>query len=178
MSRYLDILPYITNPQIHKYTNWLRILNIMARMYSRRKGKSGSKKPVDKKAAWSKYKAKEVEAIILKLQKDGLKPAQIGIVLRDQYGIPLVKPLIKKSISKVLDENKLTPEIPHDLMNLLKRAVDLHAHLKKNKRDFSSKRGLELCESKIRRLAKYYKNNKILPAKWVYDPERAKLLVK
>jgi small subunit ribosomal protein S15 len=150
----------------------------MARMYSRRKGKSGSRKPVDKKAAWVKYKPKEIEQIILKLQKEGMKAAQIGIILRDQYGIPLVKPLMKKSISTILKDNKLNPEIPDDLMNLLKLAVDLHAHMAKNRRDYSSKRGLELAESKIRRLAKYYKRTRVLPPEWVYDPDRAKLIVK
>ena len=36
-------------------------------MYSRRKGKSGSTRPVDKKKkTWMKYDAKEAESLVLK----------------------------------------------------------------------------------------------------------------
>ena len=150
----------------------------MARMYSRRKGKSGSKKPADKAAAWVTYKPEEVEQIILRLHKEGRQPAEIGLILRDQYGIPYVKGILNRKITRMLKENRLYPEMPYDLMNLLKRAVELHLHLEKNRRDYSSKRGLELTESKIRRLAKYYKRQKILPPTWVYDYKRARLLVK
>jgi len=68
--------------------------------------------------------------------------------------------------------------MPDDMLNLMKRAVKLRAHLARNKHDRYSKRGMELIESKIRRLAKYYKSRNILPEKWRYDPEKAKLLVK
>ena len=150
----------------------------MARMYSRRKGKSGSKKPAEKKAPWVKYKPQEVEQIILKLHREGKQPAQIGTALRDQYGVPYVRSLVNKRVTTILRENNISAPIPIDLMNLLKKAVDLYAHLAKNRRDYSSKRGLELTESKIRRLAKYYKRERILPPDWVYDPERARLLMK
>ena len=56
--------------------------------------------------------------------------------------------------------------------------MNLRKHLEKNKKDYSSKRGLELTESKIRRLVKYYKKRKVLPEDWKYDPEKAKLLVR
>jgi len=68
----------------------------MARMYSRRKGKSGSTKPTErKKKAWIKYSAKEVESLIEKLAKSGLTKSMIGLVLRDSYGIPEVKALVR-----------------------------------------------------------------------------------
>ena len=72
----------------------------------------------------------------------------------------------------------LGAELPDDLMNLIKRPVKLRAHLTGHKHDRYSKRGLELTESKIRRLAKYYKGKDILQEKWSYDPEKAKLLVR
>ena len=72
---------------------------------------------------------------------------------------------------------KLYPEYPEDLFNLLKQAVTLREHLMKNKKDYTSKRGLGLLESKIRRLGKYYVKKGVLPEQWKYDPEQAKLLV-
>ncbi len=150
----------------------------MARMHSRKKGKSGSKKPMQKIAPWVTYNPKEIEEIVLKLARQGLQSAQIGMVLRDQYGVPLSKIFTKKKVSQVLKENNLYPKLPEDMMNLLKKAVNLRLHLEKNKRDYTSYRGLELTESKIRRLGKYYKKIKTLPADWKYDAERARLLVK
>ena len=64
------------------------------------------------------------------------------------------------------------------MYNLIKKAVQLHYHMGKNKRDYTSKRGLELTESKIRRLAKYYKKEGMLPVDWKYDVDKARLLVK
>jgi len=54
----------------------------MARMYSRKRGKSGSKKPLKKAAPWVKYKPKEIEEIVVKLDKEGNSSAKIGILLR------------------------------------------------------------------------------------------------
>ncbi len=150
----------------------------MARMYSRKRGKSGSKRPVKKGAGWIKYKREEIEEIILKLAKQGHQSAEIGMILRDQYGIPSARLVSKKRIARVMKANKVYPEFPEDMLNLLKRAAGLRAHLAKNKKDYTSRRGLELTESKIRRLAKYYKRKKILPHDWKYEAEKIKLLVK
>ncbi|MFQ6009972.1 MAG: 30S ribosomal protein S15 [Candidatus Aenigmatarchaeota archaeon] len=148
----------------------------MARIYARRRGKSTSKRPLVP-AQWVTYSGDEVEKLVVKLAKDGLQSAQIGLVLRDQYGIPSVRAATGKPVMKILEENEITPKIPEDLFNLLKKVVKLRSHLEKNKRDAHSKRGLELLESKIRRLIKYYIKTKRLPAGWRYDPERAKLIV-
>jgi len=148
----------------------------MAKMHSRKKGKAGSKRPLIP-AKWVEYKDKEVESLVIKLYKSGLRIADIGRILRDQYGIPSVKAITKKTISEILEENKLLPELPEDLFNLLKKAVRLREHLIKNKKDYTSKHGLELLESKIRRLIKYYVKENKLPKGFVYEPERAKLLI-
>ncbi len=147
-------------------------------MHSRKKGKSASKKPVKKEAKWVEYKPKEVEDLVIKYAKQGMKSAKIGIVLRDQYGVPSVKLATKKTIGKILKENDLYSKLPEDLFNLLKRAVELRVHMEKNKKDYQSYRGLELTESKIRRLAKYYIKKGLLPKGWKYDPEQAKLLIR
>ncbi len=149
----------------------------MARMYARKRGRSGSTRPLVK-AGWVKYGKGEVEGLVVKLAKDGLPPAMIGTVLRDQYGIPSVRDITGKKIKKILEEKGLAPEVPEDLLNLMKRAVNLRNHLEVHRKDLHSKRGLELIESKIRRLGKYYIRKGVLPENWKYDPERAKLLVK
>ena len=67
----------------------------MARMHSRAKGKSRSKKPVEKKLpSWVTYKGDEVELIVAKLAKEGKSPSQIGLFLRDSYGIPDARPCV------------------------------------------------------------------------------------
>lgn len=150
----------------------------MARMHARRRGKSGSKKPLRKSPpTWVRYKPEEVEALVIKLAKQGKRMAEIGMELRDVYGIPSVKMITKKKILKILREAGLEPEIPEDLMNLIKRAVLVRKHLETHKKDLHSKRGLQLIESKINRLVKYYKRKGKLPADWKYEPEKAKLLV-
>jgi len=148
----------------------------MAKMHSRKKGKAGSKKPMVT-AKWVEHDKKEIERLVIKLSKDGLDSSRIGKVLRDQYGIPYIKTIIGKTITDILEENNLLPKIPEDLLNLLRRTVNLRDHLAKSKKDYTSKHGLELLESKVRRLSKYYIRTGKLPANWKYEPERAKLLV-
>ena len=82
-----------------------------------------------------------------------------------------------KTISQIMKENNLYPKFPEDLFNLFEQAVNLRGHLAKNKKDYTSKRGLELLESKIRRLGKYYIREKALPEGWKYNPDQVKLLI-
>ncbi len=148
----------------------------MAKMHSRKKGKSGSKKP-SVSPKWVEHKDKEVERLVVKLRKDGLRSVDIGRVLRDQYGVPSVRLITGKTVTSILEENSLLSEIPEDLLNLLKKSVTLRDHLVKSRKDYTSKHGLELLESKIRRLVKYYVRTKKLPQGFKYEPERVKLLV-
>ena len=99
----------------------------------------------------------------------------IGIILRDQYGIPLVKQVTGKKIVQILREHGLEPEIPEDLANLIRRAIRVRRHLEEHPKDYHSKRGLQLIESKIRRLEKYYKREGVLPPDWRYEPEKIKV---
>jgi small subunit ribosomal protein S15 len=151
----------------------------MARLHSRKKGKSGSTSPpTEVVPEWVELKPKEVKELIINLANAGHTAAEIGAILRDQYGIPKVKLLTKKKIVQILEENGLKEEIPRDLLNLIKRSVNQLNHLKANKKDFSAKRGYQLTVSKIRRLTKYYIREGKLPANWHYSPEKAALLVK
>ena len=148
----------------------------MARMYSGRKGKSGSTKPSKlTKLSWVRYKPNEIELLIAKLAKEKT-PSQIGLFLRDVYGIPDIKQVIGKNITTILKEKNILSKIPEDLMALIKRSIALKKHLESNKHDVPAKRGLELTEAKIRKLVKYYKKTKKLEKDWKYDPEKIKLL--
>ena len=151
----------------------------MARMHARRKGKSGSRKPPGKTPpAWVDKSKKECEKLVIKLAKEGKSASEIGLILRDTYGIPDVKALTGKKVTQILKENKLAPDLPEDFMNLIKKAVNLRKHLEKNPKDIHNKRGLQLVESKIKRLQRYYKRRGVLPLDWYYDPKKAALLVK
>jgi small subunit ribosomal protein S15 len=148
----------------------------MGRLHTHNHGKSHSIRPIDpKKPDWITQSSNEIEAIIVKYSKEGLTTSQIGIKLRDQHAIPLVKPILKKSISQVLHENKLTPEIPEDLNNIVLKAVNLQKHLKENKGDNRNVRSLELIEAKVHRLSTHYKKTGILPQKWKYKAVIAQL---
>ena len=150
----------------------------MASMHSRDKGKSGATKPSKKSiTSWVRYSDKEVEMLVLKLAKEGKSTSEIGVILRDSYGIPDVRVATKKKISQILEENKMGKTIPDDLMALIKRNIAVRKHLEANHKDQTAKRGLELTESKIRKLIKYYKKTKKLPADWKFQPERIKLYV-
>jgi len=146
-------------------------------MHSRGRGKSGSKKPAPRKLTWVRYKPKEVELLIVKLSKSGKMPSEIGIILRDSYGIPDVRPILNKRITKVLEDNKLVGEIPEDLTALIKRQIKIMKHREFHKKDQTSKRGLILTESKIHRLVKYYKKTGRLPKEWKYDSSKARLVI-
>ena len=144
----------------------------------REKGQSHSTRPARPvPPSWIVYTPEEIESIIEELAKKGYGPSMIGIILRDQFGIPLAKPILGKKITKVLEERGLAPEIPEDLMFLIRKAVNLRRHLDEHPKDPHAKKGRLDLESKIRRLVKYYKRVGKLPPDWEYSPEKAKLLV-
>lgn len=151
----------------------------MARMHARKKGKSGSTKPVVSQAdKWLEYNNDEIVKIIIDLAKAGKTPSQIGLTLRDQYGVPDVEALTKKKITQIMKEHKLAPALPEDLTNMLRQALNLRKHLERNPRDQSNSRGLQLTESKIKRLVHYYKRKKTLPADFYYDVKNIELLLR
>ncbi|MEM3783903.1 MAG: 30S ribosomal protein S15 [Candidatus Bathyarchaeia archaeon] len=145
-------------------------------MPKQEKGKSHSTRPVSKRPpSWCKYQPEEVEALVIKLAREGHPPSRIGTILRDQYAIPLVKPLTGKTITQILREADLAPSIPEDLGNLLKEASRLLAHFEKHRKDLHNKRALQLVEAKIHKLARYYKREGVLPPNWKYEPKIASI---
>lgn len=151
----------------------------MARMHARKRGKSSSKRPLKtKNPKWVPAGKKEIEEVILKLAGQGLSTAEIGARLRDQYAVPSVKLATGKSLTQILRDKKITFDIPEDLANLMRKAVSVNNHLKKNPKDVHNRRGLELIEAKIRRLVRYYQGKGLLSAQWRYSRETAELQVK
>ena len=127
---------------------------------------------------WVTFSNEEIEEMILKFNKEGKTTSEIGIILRDQYGIPSTKTVLGAKITEILKDNGTEFEYPEDLLNLIKRAVNIRDHLAENPKDLHSKRGLTIIESRIRKLASYYVSEGELPEGWRYNPEQAALLVK
>lgn len=110
----------------------------------------------------------EVEALVVKLAKEGNNASTIGSMLRDKYAIPLTKPITGKTIRELLESSNIAPKIPEDLDVLMRKTESLRRHLEKNRADKMGKRSLTLIESKIYRLVKYYKEEGVLPPQWEY----------
>jgi len=141
------------------------------------KGKSHSIRPLGKRPpVWCKYTPEEVESIVVKLAKEGHSSSRIGVILRDQYGVPLTRPIAGKTVTEIMKQAGLATSLPEDLEVLLKRASGLIVHLEKNKKDAYNKRALQQVEAKIHRLAKYYKREGVLPADWKYEAKTASLV--
>ncbi len=179
----------------------------MARMYARRRGKSGSNRPFNfsQRAAaqvapeWAGLglTAEEVETRVVDLYNQGRSTSEIGITLRDSHGVPSVVVRTGKKITKILKERGVVPgtgtgsgsgsgsgtgsgsgsELPEDLQNLMRKALKIRRHLEENRKDLHNKRALQLVESKIRRLTKYYTRKKVMPAEWRYKPGAAEFVM-
>ena len=127
----------------------------MVTLYGKGRGKARSHAPKAEKPYWFKLKESEVEDIIVKLAKQGLSSAKIGLVLRDSYGIPSVKVIANKKIQRILKEKGINTK-HEELIALEKKAAVLKKHFEKNHKDMTAKRGLQLTEAKIKRLEKYH----------------------
>ncbi len=151
----------------------------MARLHAKRKGQHGSTRPLlAKNPEWVPLEADEILEIVVKMHGEGYPTAAIGGRLRDLYGVPNVRLATGKSVAQILKAKGLMRDIPEDLSALMKRAVGLQVHIKSNPKDHSNRRGLQLTESKIRRLSRYYKDEGVLPADWDYSLKLAELQVK
>uniref|UniRef100_A0A0D3F8V2 Small ribosomal subunit protein uS15 N-terminal domain-containing protein n=1 Tax=Oryza barthii TaxID=65489 RepID=A0A0D3F8V2_9ORYZ len=86
-----------------------------------------------------KNAASDVEEMIMKAAKMGQMSSQIGVVLRHQHGIPLVKSITSSKILHILKAHGLAPKILEDLYFLIKKAVAIRKHLERNRKDKDSK---------------------------------------
>lgn len=134
----------------------------MARMHSHKKGKSGSRRALySGPPPWLQFKPEEVEELVVKLASEGHGPSEIGLILRDSYGIPSVRNITRKKISKILLERGVRFSRTEDLDRLVAKAERMVAHLTRHRSDRFNVHNLQLVESKIRRLVRYYSKRKV-----------------
>ncbi len=145
---------------------------VMVGKLSTMRGGGRSTRPVSKRPPnWVVYQPDEVKALIINLAREGRTQSQIGNIIRDVHGIPLVKPIVGMGIKKVLEEAGLAPEIPEDLYNMMIRSTSLKRHLDRNPKDYGNKRSYQLTESMIYRVTRYYKKKGQLPRDWNHRRE-------
>jgi small subunit ribosomal protein S15 len=150
----------------------------MSRIHSGRKGRAGSHRPYPlTKPEWVTTTNEELVAQATQLAKTGLSAAQVGQNLRDSFGVPSVRAVTGKRLGSLLSDAGVRPEIPDDLQALLKRVVHLQRHLETHPKDLANRRGLTLMESRIRRLARYYRQHRRIPENWRYSATGAALQV-
>ena len=150
----------------------------MGRLHSNGKGISQSALPYRRRApTWCKKKRQDVIDLIVKLAKKGKTPSQVGVILRDQHGVPQQKSITGSTVLRILKTQGLAPSLPEDLYHLIKKAVAIRKHLEKFRKDKDSKFRLILVESRIHRLARYYKRTGKLAPTWRYDQNTASALV-
>ena len=151
----------------------------MARLHSKKRGKAGTKRPKSNIVpSWTTLKPAELKENILKMAREGVTPAKIGIVMRDQFGVANLRAQLGMSLKAFLKKENAAGEYPEDLLNLIKKAVRMTNHIKTSKNDVTNNVKLNHVESKIQRLAKYYSSKGMLPSGWKYNRETAALLVK
>ncbi|MGP6207584.1 30S ribosomal protein S15 [Cuniculiplasma sp. SKW3] len=139
----------------------------MARMHTRKRGKSGSRNSYYGVGHdWVQQTPKEIEDLVIQLRKEGLTASQIGIRLRDSYGIPKLRYINHKKIGDVLSENNMSPDVPEDLMALITKYKRVSKHMELNKNDLNNGRKRNLLMSKMLRLVRYYKENGYLSKEW------------
>uniref|UniRef100_H2YQQ6 Small ribosomal subunit protein uS15 n=1 Tax=Ciona savignyi TaxID=51511 RepID=H2YQQ6_CIOSA len=150
----------------------------MGRMHAPGKGLSASALPYRRSVpTWLKLGADDVREQIYKLAKKGLRPSQIGVILRDSHGVAQVRFVTGNQVLRVLKAKGLAPDLPEDIYHLIKKAVAMRKHLERNRKDTDSKFRLILVESRIHRLGRYYKLKGVLPPNWKYESATASALV-
>lgn len=90
-------------------------------------------------------------------------PVFTGIILRDSHGVAQVRFVNGNKILRIMKSVGLKPDIPEDLYHMIKKAVAIRKHLERNRKDKDGKFRLILVESRIHRLARYYKTKSVLP---------------
>jgi small subunit ribosomal protein S15 len=104
------------------------------------------------KPTWVKMKEPELKKTIAELAEKH-SPSQIGIILRDQYGIPTTK-VYGKKLKAYLTE--LGIERNEDLENAEKKVEKMNEHLKNNITDRKAKHKFQKAQAKLNKVRKYY----------------------
>mmetsp|Transcript_27655 Transcript_27655/g.38618 ORF Transcript_27655/g.38618 Transcript_27655/m.38618 type:complete len:169 (+) Transcript_27655:765-1271(+) len=148
----------------------------MGRMYSKGKGISSTTVPYRKYSCeWKGLTSQNLIKIVSNLARNNnLPPSKIGLILRDEKLVVDTKNISGMNISKILRLKGLVPIIPEDLFYLIKKANKIKEHLIEYNHDLNSIFHLNLIESHIYRLSRYYKRIYRLPKNWKYISDNIK----
>eukprot|EP00055_Hartaetosiga_balthica_P018420 m.134219 g.134219 ORF g.134219 m.134219 type:complete len:154 (-) comp9530_c0_seq1:143-604(-) len=152
----------------------------MGRMHAPGKGISRSAQPYVRNApSWLKslYTADEVKDHVVKLARKGHTPSKIGVILRDSRGISQVKAITGTKVLRILKASGMAPKLPEDLHCLIKKAVAMRKHMEINRNDKDCKFRLILVESRIHRLARYYRQKGVVAPNFKYRSATASALI-
>merc|ERR1712203_92525 len=151
---------------------------VMGRMHAPGKGLSSSALPYRRSVpTWLKLSSDDVKEQIYKLAKKGLRPSQIGVILRDSHGVAQVRFVTGNQILRILKARGCAPSLPEDLYHLIKKAVAMRKHMEKNRKDTDSKFRLIITESRIHRLVRYYQRMGQVAPNFKYQSGKASTLV-
>jgi small subunit ribosomal protein S15 len=150
-------------------------------MHTGRRGRSDSDRPAaDEPPEWSDVDPGDVEERVVELAEQGHEPSEIGVTLRDEgvtgTPVPDVTLATGRKITEILEAHDAGSDLPEDFRNLLEKAVRLNEHMEENPTDHSNRRALQNTESKVRRLANYYRGDE-LPEEFKYSVENAQELL-
>lgn len=91
------------------------------------------------KPNWVTIKPAELEKIVVELGKQGKLPAEIGMILRDQHGVPKAK-LLGKRVAEILKEHNI--QFKEEKEILQDKIKVLETHIKDKSHDYTAKRSL------------------------------------
>ncbi len=109
------------------------------------------------KPAWLKLSEKEVEDLVLTLAKQNITTEKIGLILRDQHGIPTTR-VYGKKISQIIKQAGLEPKSA--FYNAEKRVESLKKHIAKNKQDKKAGHAFINASATALKLKKYETSKK------------------
>ncbi len=101
------------------------------------------------KADWSKMKPAEVEKLIVELGKQKVPSEKIGLILRDQHGIPRAK-LFSLKINKVLSKHNLA--VNSEKKNIAANIARLEKHSAKHKHDYTARHKKIMYASQLKKI--------------------------
>ncbi len=104
------------------------------------------------KPTWVKMTESELKKVIAELAKK-YPSSQVGMMLRDQYGIPSTR-IYGKKLGEYLEE--LGIDSKEDLVNADKKVDALKEHLKHNVTDKIAKHKLQKAQARLNIIKRYY----------------------
>ncbi|MSS74522.1 hypothetical protein EXS72_02685 [Candidatus Pacearchaeota archaeon] len=96
-----------------------------------------------------KLNVSDIEKIIVDLGKQGVSSDKIGLILRDQHGIPKVKTLGMK-IGKILVKHNM--EKSPEKVNTQKKIENLRKHFAANKHDYTAQRKTIMYAARLKKM--------------------------